>query len=85
MTAAANMGEIKAEVDWTRDATAGRTSAMKASVVREHLDRLKEHGFIFDWEQDGGRWWVGWPGAYRWYSLTQIGAFIDGAMAMGAA
>lgn len=58
---------------------------MPLQEVRERLDRLREHGFIEGWCEEGRRFWVDHPGAYRWYTRSQIGAFIDGANAMGAA
>jgi hypothetical protein len=58
---------------------------MPVREIRERLDRLQDHGFITGWKQEGTHWIVDYPGAYRAYNRSQIGAFIDGCNAMGAA
>jgi hypothetical protein len=58
---------------------------MPVREARERLDLLTDHGFITGWREEAGRFWVDHPGAYRWYSRSEIGAFCDGANAMGAA
>lgn len=60
-------------------------TTMPVREIRECLDRLREHGFIEGWREEGGRFWIDHPGAYRWYTRSQAGAFVDGANAMGAA
>jgi hypothetical protein len=58
---------------------------MPLAEARQRLDLLREHGFIDGWKQVGNRFWVDTPGAYRTYTRSEIGAWVDGANAMGAA
>lgn len=60
------------------------TPRVSSSEITRNLNELHEHGFITGWLRDGQHWWIECGCEAGPYTQTQVGAWIEGARAMGA-
>lgn len=58
---------------------------MPVAEITARLDRLKDDQFIAYWGREGRRWWIQCGSTFGPYTQSQIGAWIEGTEAMGAA